>query len=468
MSSSPSLEIIDQPIDQLQGYENSARTHNRAQYAKVSALIKKYGPVVPLIVDPNGEIVDGYVRWRCMKDHGYQTVPTVIVRTNNPADIKAMRLAFNRIPLDAGWDKQKLRDELKYLIDVDFDLELTGFDAPEIDAVIEIDTPSIGVVEDTDGIAAPQGPAVSKIGDIIVCGRHRLICGDGLDRTTLSNLLAGAPVRMVMTDPPYNIPIVGFAGGKGAIKHREFPLASGEMSEDEFIAFLTGYFETVVTGLVDGALLYTWMDWRHVDALIAAGKATGLSLLNICVWAKTAAGMGSLYRSQHELCTVFKFGTAPHLNNVELGKHGRSRSNVWTARGMAGWGRDRDELLALHPTVKPVRLLADAILDASKRGDIILDSFLGSGSTLVACEEIGRRCFGIELDPLYVDVAVCRWQNATGKDAVFAENGEIFNERSDRIRKAAATTAGTGGIETPTATPIVSTCGPELQGGCHD
>jgi DNA modification methylase len=468
MSSRPSLEIIDQPIDQLRGCENSAHTHNRAQYAKVSALIKKHGPVIPLIVDPNGEVIDGFLRLQCLKDQGYKTVPTVTVRTNNPADIKTLRLALNRIPLDAGWDKQKLRDELKYLIDVDYDLNLTGFDAPEIDAIIEIDTPSIGVVEGTGEVVTPQAPAICKTGDIIVCDRHRLICGDALDRTILSNLLAGTPVRMVMTDPPYNIPIDSFVGGKGAIKHREFAVASGEMSDGEFVAFLTRYFETALTALADGALLYVWMDWRHVDALIAAAKTTGLSLLNICVWAKTAAGMGSLYRSQHELCSVFKFGSAPHINNVELGKHGRSRSNVWAARGMAGWGRDRNALLWLHPTVKPVRLLADAILDASKRGDIVLDSFLGSGSALVACEEIGRRCFGVELDPLYVDVAVRRWQIATGKDAVFADTGEIFNERSDRVRKAAAIVAGAASVETALASPSPSASDPELQRTGYD
>jgi DNA modification methylase len=468
MSASPSLEIIEQPIDSLRAYEHSARTHNRRQYQKVRALIQKYGPVVPLIVDPNGIVVDGHLRLQCLKDLGYTTVPTVIVRSNSVADITAMRLAFNRVGLDAGWDKQKLRNELQELILADYELDLTGFDAPEVDAAIEIETPSIGIVDEADPVVAPEQIAVSRLGDIIVCGDHRITCANALDRAPLSSLFGGEAVRMVMTSPPYNVPIDGFVGGKGAIKQREFAVAAGEMSDNEFIAFLTGYFETAVTALVDGALLYTWMDWRHVDALITAGKTTGLSLVNICVWTKTAAGMGSLYRSQHELCTVFKFGTAPHVNNVELGKHGRSRSNVWTARGMAGWGGDRNELLTLHPTVKPVRLLADTILDASKRGDIILDSFLGSGSTLLACEEIGRRCYGIELDPLYVDVAVRRWQNATGKDAVFADTGEIVNERADRMRTAAATTAGTGGIETPTTTPIVPTCGPELQGGCHD
>ena len=468
MSVLPSLEIVEQSIDGLRAYEQSARTHNRRQYQKVLALIQKHGPVVPLIVDPNGIVVDGHLRLQCLKHLGYVTVPTVIVRSNSVADITAMRLAFNRIALDAGWDKQKLRHELQELILADYELDLTGFDAPEIDSVIEIETPSIGIVDEADPVVTPEKIAVSRLGDTIVCGDHRILCGNALDRTALTNLLASAAARMVMTDPPYNLPIDGFVGGKGKIKHREFAVASGEMSDGDFIAFLKGYFEAAIAALVDGALLYVWMDWRHIDALIAAGKSTGLSLINVCAWAKTAAGMGSLYRSQHELCSVFKFGTAPHVNNVELGRHGRSRSNVWTARGMAGWGGDRNELLVLHPTVKPVRLLADAILDASKRGDIVLDSFLGSGSTLLACEEIGRRCYGVELDPLYVDVAVRRWQNATGKDAVFAETGEIFNERADRMRTAADTTVGVGSTKTVSAPSSIPTNDLEMPAATHD
>jgi DNA modification methylase len=467
MSASPSVDIIDQPIENLRAYENSPRTHNSRQYRKVSALIKKYGPVVPLVVDPNGVVVDGYLRLQCMKDLGYRKVPTVIVRSNSVADIRAMRLAFNRIPLDAGWDKQKLRDEFQELIAADYELDLTAFDRPEIDGILEIETPSIGIVDASDPVVAPEKIAVSRLGDKIVCGSHRIVCGNALDADAQSSLFGGEVARMGMTDPPYNVPMA-VVGGKGATKHREFAMGSGEMSDDGFKAFLTRFIETAVRVLAEGALLYIWMDWRHIDALIAAGKAAGLNLANIAVWAKTSAGMGSLYRSQHEFRSVFKFGTAPHVNNVELGRHGRSRSNVWTARGMAGWGGDRDELLALHPTVKPVRLLADAILDASKRGDVVLDCFLGSGSTLIACEEIGRRCFGVELDPLYVDVAVRRWQTVTRKDAVFADTAETFNERSDRVQKAAAATAGAGDTETVSTPPSAPVSNPELQGRGHE
>jgi DNA modification methylase len=371
------------------------------------------------------------------------------------AAIKALRLALNRVAEDAGWDKENLREELKFLVDVDYQLDLTGFDAPEIDAILEIETPTIGVVDPAEEELL-TGPAVTKAGDIIACDRHRIACGDARDPALLARLRDKNAVRMVMTDPPYNIPIEGFVGGKGSVRHREFAHGSGEMSFAEFLAFLDGFFTTAVTTLIPGALVYTWMDWRHIDALIAAGKQSGLALLNLCVWGKSTAGMGSFYRSQHELCAVFKFGDEPHVNNVELGKHGRSRSNLWIARGMASFGRERNELLSLHPTMKPVRLLADAILDASKRGDTVLDSFLGSGSTLLACDEVGRRCFGVEIDPLYVDVAVRRWQKATRRDAIFEDTGETFDERAAR-RAAEAANLETSGSSADSAAPSVGT-----------
>ncbi len=453
-SSSSTIEITERSVNDLRPPERSVRTHNRAQERKLTRIIRKHGIVAPIIVDPNGNIINGELVWKCSKKLGFDSVPTVVVRTNDPAAVKALRLALNRVAEDAGWDKENLREELKYLLEVDYELDLTGFDAPEIDAILEIETPTIGVV-DLDEEELPTGPAVADTGDIIACGRHRIACGDARDPALLARLRGKNAVRMVMTDPPYNVPIDGFVGGKGSVKHREFAHASGEMSDAEFLAFLAAFFTTAMTTLIPGALVYAWMDWRHIDTLIAAGKQSGLSLLNLCVWAKTTAGMGSLYRSQHELCAVFKFGDEPHVNNVELGKHGRSRSNLWTARGMASFGRERNEL-SLHPTIKPVRLLADAILDASKRGDTVLDSFLGSGSTLLACDEIGRRCFGVEIDPAYVDVAVRRWQKVTRRDAIFEDTGETFDERAVR-RAAEAADLETSGSSADTAAPSVGT-----------
>jgi DNA modification methylase len=441
------------------------RTHNRAQERKLTRIIRKHGIVAPIIVDPNGNIINGVLVWKCSKKLGFDSVPTVVVRTNDPAAIKALRLALNRVAEDAGWDKANLREELRYLLELDYELDLTGFEAPEIDAILEIETPTIGVV-DLDEEELLTGPAVTEAGDIIACDRHRIACGDARDPALLARLWDKNAVRMVMTDPPYNIPIDGFVGGKGSVRHREFAHASGEMSDAEFLAFLASFFATAMTTLIPGALVYAWMDWRHIDTLIAAGKQSGLSLLNICVWAKTTAGLGSLYRSQHELCAVFKFGDEPHVNNVELGKHGRSRSNLWTARGMASFGRERNELLSLHPTVKPVRLLADAILDASKRGDTVLDPFLGSGSTLLACDEVGRRCFGVEIDPAYVDVTVRRWQQATRRDAIFEDTGETFDERTAR-RAAEAAELETSGSSADTAAPSVGTA-TTLGSAAHD
>jgi len=439
------LQIVERRLKDLKAYENSPRTHNRAQRKKLLEVLRRFGPLVPIVIDPNDVIVDGHLLRECLEQLGYETAPTVVVRSNHPADIRAIRLALNRLSLDSGWDRERLRDEFRFLIDVGYELDLTGFEPPEIDAVIEIDTPSIGVIEETNAPIAPCGLVISKPGDLVACGPHRIVCGDALDRhVVIKRLLADERIRMVMTDPPYNVPIQGFVSGNGKNRHREFARASGEMSEDQFNSFLFEALEIAMKKLLPGALLFVWMDWRHIDDLIRIGKLLGLNHLNVCVWVKTSPGMGSFYRSQHELCVLFKFGDLPNMNNVQLGTHGRSRSNVWTARGMASFGADRDELLALHPTVKPVRLLADAILDGSGRGDAILDLFLGSGSTLIACEEIGRRCFGVEIDPAYVDVAIRRWQKATGEDAVFLDTGETFDERADYIAKEAEIAAARG------------------------
>jgi DNA modification methylase len=238
---------------------------------------------------------------------------------------------------------------------------------------------------------------------------------------------------MCFVDPPYNVPIAGFVSGKGRVQHREFVQGVGELSADQFTAFLVDSLAVLQRSATDAALLYACMDWRHLYELLAAGRQCDLELFNICVWAKTNAGMGSLYRSQHELVCVFKAGSANHGNNVELGRHGRNRSNLWTYRGLNSFGADRNELLASHPTVKPVLMIADAIRDVTKRGDAVLDTFLGSGSTLMAAEETGRICFGVDLDPLYVDVAVRRWQRKTRRDALHAETGESFDDLANRL-----------------------------------
>jgi DNA modification methylase len=246
-------------------------------------------------------------------------------------------------------------------------------------------------------------------------------------------VLEGKNANACFVDPPYNVPIAGFVSGKGHVRHREFVEGAGELSSEQFSRLLKQSLSVLKQSSCPSALIYACMDWRHLYELFDAGRENGLDLINLCVWAKTNAGMGSLYRSQHEIICVFKAGAAKHLNNVELGRHGRNRSNVWTYRGMNSFGSGRDELLSTHPTVKPVLLIADAIRDVTKRGDVVLDTFMGSGSTIMAAEETGRVGVGIDLDPLYVDVAVRRWHAQTRRDAVHAETGELFDDRAKRL-----------------------------------
>jgi DNA modification methylase len=283
-------------------------------------------------------------------------------------------------------------------------------------------------------------PPVSKLGDLWLLGRHSVLCGNALDPEIFATLMGQQRAAMVFTDPPYNVPIEGHASGLGAIHHRPFPMASGEMNEAEFTAFLGQTCRNLAAFSTPGSLHYICMDWRHLDVVLDAGREAYGELKNVCVWVKDNAGMGSLYRSQHELVLVFKQRGGPHRNNVQLGQFGRNRSNVWRYPGANSFARCSAEgnLLALHPTVKPVAMVADAILDGSARGDIVLDAFLGSGTTVIAAERTGRRCYGIELDPGYVDTAIRRWQTLTGDQARHAATGCSFD---DLVREAEAANA---------------------------
>lgn len=316
----------------------------------------------------------------------------------------------------------------------------------EIDFHLDTDPPRPGELEDAPPPVDPGALAVSQPGDLWkLGGNHRVLCGDAKSGDAVARLMGGETAQHCFTDPPYNVAIAGFVSGLGRNKHREFAEASGEMPSGEFVTFLVAFLAAAAAHLADGAVLHVCMDWRHVGELSEAGRASGLRLLNICVWTKTNPGMGSFYRSQHELVFVFKKGDGPFRNNVQLGAKGRSRSNVWSYRGMNVPGNDRDDLLATHPTVKPVRLVADAILDVTKRGDIVLDPFLGSGTTLIAAEDMGRRCVGIEIDPLYVDASIRRWQAHTGYAAVHCETGEAFDDRAEAVAAGASSPSDVGG-----------------------
>jgi hypothetical protein len=368
------------------------------------------------------------------RELGWTEVPTLCLDHLTSAQARAFMIADNRLSEIAAWDDRLLAQQLKdlSLLGLDFNLEVIGFEMGEIDLRIasledvpdRADDPADAVPE------VPAGPPLSKIGDLWLLGRHRVLCGNALDAATFAVLMGEERAAMVFCDAPYNVPIDGHASGLGAIHHRPFPMASGEMDRTEFTTFLGEAFRNLAAFSVDGSLHYLCMDWRHVEELLAAGRDAYGELKNLCVWVKDNCGMGSLYRSQHELVFVFKQGRGSHRNNVQLGQFGRNRSNVWHYPGANSFARCGEEgnLPALHPTVKPAAMVADAILDCSARGDIVLDSFLGSGTTVIAAERTGRRCYGLELDPAYVDTIVRRWQAQAGGSARHAASGRSFDD----------------------------------------
>lgn len=355
-----------------------------------------------------------------------KTVPVIRVSHLSDAEKRGFVIADNKLAETAIWDPGVLRSELQFFsdIDINFDFTIIGFETAEIDVILQ------SPMDSTDDVPphAVRGTAISRSGDVWNAGPHRIFCGDALAPASYDPLLGGERAQLVFTDAPYNVSVSDI-GGAGSVQHPQFAMASGEMTPEQFTSFLAQAAQNLAAHTVDGSLHYICMDWRHCQEILTAGNAAYSELKNICVWRKTNAGMGSLYRSQHEFVFVFKNGSAAHINNINLGAHGRNRSNVWDYAGINSFGQHRDELLAMHPTVKPVAMIADIIRDASARGDIVLDIFGGSGSTLIAAEKTKRRSALIEIDPFYVDIAIRRWQALTGKVAVCANSGATFTER---------------------------------------
>lgn len=435
------LAIISKPIATLLADPRNARTHNKRQIRQIAESIKAFGFNAPILIDRDGKVIAGHGRLEACRLLRRKEVPTISLEHLTEAQARAFAIADNRLTDTSSWDDRLLGEALKDLasLDLDFSIEATGFSVTEIDLRIE----GLTLAPDEpaeDAAPEPQpGPAVSHLGDLWILGEHRVLCGSALEAADYASLLGTEQASMIFTDPPYAVPIAGHVSGLGKIKHREFVMGSGEMTSAEFEAFLKASFELMARHSTNGAIHFVFMDWRHMDEILAAGTSAYTELKNLCVWAKTNGGMGSLYRSQHELVFVFKSGTAPHTNNVELGRNGRHRTNVWTYPGANNFGRGTDEgnLLALHPTPKPVQLVADAILDCSRRWEVILDPFLGSGTTLIAAERTGRRCFGLELDPLYVDTIIQRWERHTGDHARLEGDGRTFTEiTSERVEVA--------------------------------
>lgn len=404
--------------DGLRRWARNARTHSKKQLRRIDDSIETFGFPNPVLIDEDLSILAGHGRVEAAKMLGMETVPCRLLSDMTQEQQRAYVLADNKLARNAGRDEELLADELGALMemDLDFDVSVTGFSIPEIDGLVD------GLAPEEPGDPAEDAlvddaRARCRPGDVWRLGRHRLVCGDALDPETVDLLMDGERARMVFTDPTYNVPIDGHVGGSGKIRHRECAMASGEMSRAEFTAFLERAFRNLANHSLDGAIHFVCMDWRRVIEVLAAGEAVYEELKNLIVWAKDNGGMGTFYRSRHELIFAFKSGTAPHVNAFELGQHGRYRTNLWQYRGVNTLRAGRMEELALHPTVKPVQMIADAVKDVSSRGEIVLDLFGGSGSTLIAAEKTGRRAFLCELDPVYCDRILARWEAFAKDDA---------------------------------------------------
>ncbi|MDI3335664.1 DNA methyltransferase [Defluviimonas aestuarii] len=411
------LKIEEVAVGDLRPWAKNARTHSKKQLKQIGESIRTFGFTNPVLIDAVNTILAGHGRVEAAKLIGMACVPCVRLEHMTPDQKRAYVLADNKLALNAGWDEELLAEELQALLGVEnlgFDIGVTGFDLGEIDTLISglsVEEPG----DPEDDILPTGAPRRAHPGDVWQLGRHRLVCGDALDPEVVTMLMDGEQARMVFSDPPYNVKIYGHVGGSGKTKHREFAMASGEMTVSEFAEFLTRAFRNMANHSMDGSIHYLCMDWRHMGEMLEAGQGVYAELKNLIVWAKDNGGMGTFYRSRHELIFAFKKGEAPHVNTFELGQHGRYRTNVWNYRGVNTMRAGRMEELALHPTVKPVQMIADAIRDVSGRGEIVLDLFGGSGSTLIAAEKTGRRGYLVELDPIYCDRILTRWE-AYAKD----------------------------------------------------
>jgi DNA modification methylase len=428
---SPAIENIS--VQSLKPYPRNARRHSKAQVKQIAASIERFGFSNPVLIADDGEIVAGHGRVAAAKLLGIEIVPVVRLSHLTEAERRAYVIADNKLALNAGWDRELLAIELQGLVDLDFDIELTGFSLAEVDIVLDEARESAADGADAsaeDDIPAyrHEGPSVARPGDLWLLGRHKLFCGDARQPDAFATLVGDDVVDLICTDPPYNVPIDGHVCGSGRIRHRDFAMGVGEMNKAQFTRFLVESLGLAAARCRDGAIAYVFMDWRHMGELLDAGEQVFSELKNLCVWNKTNGGMGTFYRSKHELIFVFKVGTAPHLNTFGLGETGRYRTNVWEYGGVNSFRQGRIDDLELHPTVKPVALVADAIKDCSRRGGIILDPFGGSGTTLIAAQKSGRLARLIEYDPAYCDVILRRFEAVTGASAILARTGQSFED----------------------------------------
>ena len=430
-----SLHIESIPVAQLTAHQHNPRKHSKKQIRQIADSIQTFGFKVPVLVDANSRLICGHGRVAACQLLGIDQVPAIRADDLDDSKIRAFMIADNRLTENAEWDNTLLSENFKFLteLNLDFDLEVTGFEYGEIENLLSFDED--GSSEEPPVPDAETLPAVTRLGDLWQLGEHRILCDNSLDRSSYQTLFTGPQkASIVFTDPPYNLSAKDI-GKVCEASHGDFAMGAGEMTAAEFQSFLETVFDHLASFSANGSIHYICMDWRHASELIAAGKAVYSEWKNLCVWAKNAGGMGTFYRSQHELVFVFKNGTGKHQNHFELGQHGRHRTNVWNYPSVmhlkeSDGDKGGKEALNLHPTIKPVAMIEDALKDCSRRGEIVLDPFLGSGSTLIAAEKAGRICHGIELSPRYVDVAITRWQEWTGKEAIHVETGLTYKDRN--------------------------------------
>lgn len=430
-TSIPDLQVEYRLITSLRPAVRNPRTHSPKQIRQLVASIRTFGFTNPILIDGKDQVIAGHGRLAAAKCLQLDQVPTIRLEHLTEAQRRAYVVTDNKLAELAGWDHDLLTLELQYLseLEIDFDLTVTGFEMEEIELYLDnvsatTDDPAADILPQLD----PTTPSISVRGDLWHLGQHRLFCGDAIQLDSFTCLMGSEKAQMVFVDPPYNVPIAGHVCGLGNIQHQNFAMAAGELSEAEFTQYLRTLFAHLVAHSQEGAIHYICMDWRHLYELLTAARTAYTDIKNMCVWNKTNGGMGTFYRSKHELILVAKQGTKPHINNFELGQHGRYRTNVWDYPGSNVFHEGRLNELAMHPTVKPIALIADAIKDCSHRGGIILDCCAGSGTTVIAAEQTRRTAYLMELDPRYVDTIIQRWQNYAGLEATHAETGHTFCE----------------------------------------
>tara|TARA_R110000824_G_scaffold399102_1_gene603966 strand:- start:2940 stop:4370 length:1431 start_codon:yes stop_codon:yes gene_type:complete len=424
---SQNLNIIYQDLNVLKLRSSNPRTHSAKQIKQIADSIRTFGFTNPILIDEQNNVIAGHGRIAAAKLLGFTTGPTIQLKNLTEEQLRAYVIADNKLAENAGWDMDILAIEFQDLLkfNLDFDITITGFETAEIDLMIE----PVNDEEFTDDIPVPDvdNHPITELGDIWILGGHRILCADATKQQSYERLLGNDKAQLIFTDPPYNVAINGHVSGLGKVQHQEFAMASGEMTQADFTEFLRNIFQNLIQFSTPGSIHFVCMDWRHLKEVLSAGESYS-EFKNLCVWVKNNGGMGSLYRSKHELVLVFKNGTAPHTNNVELGKYGRYRTNVWEYAGANSFHEDRMDELTMHPTVKPIAMVKDAILDCSNHGDIVLDPFGGSGTTLLAAEQAGRRAYLMELEPTYVDVTLKRFLKTTDVEPVLERTGQTYTE----------------------------------------